>query len=89
MAKHGRHQSQGEHCDERQTPYRLPCPDVAGADRAASADRADDAWVDRFNTLGLGNDMPIASTNGCELLAVLVKQPRVAQARTRPDPLAR
>ena len=62
----------GEQCTEGWTLYRFPGPQFAGVDPSGSADHAYYVWVDRFNTLGLGNDVPIASTNGSESLTVLV-----------------
>jgi hypothetical protein len=62
----------GEHCYEGWTLHRFPGPQFAEADPGGSADHAYYIWVDRFNTLGLGNDVPIASTNGSESLTVLV-----------------
>ena len=37
-----------------------------------SAEHAYYIWVDRYNTLGLGKDVPIAQTNGGESLLALV-----------------
>lgn len=62
----------GEQCFEGWTLYRFPGPQFAGVDPSGSADHAYYIWVDRFGTLGLGNDVPIASTNGSESLTVLV-----------------
>ncbi|MBR0655805.1 carboxypeptidase-like regulatory domain-containing protein [Plastoroseomonas arctica] len=62
----------GEHCFEGWTLHRFPGPQFEGRDPAGSANHAYYVWVDRFNTLGLGNDVPIASTNGGESLTVLV-----------------
>ncbi|MGG5819911.1 carboxypeptidase-like regulatory domain-containing protein [Falsiroseomonas sp. HW251] len=62
----------GEQCYEGWTLYRFPGPQFDGVDPQGSADHAYYIWVDRFNTLGLGNDVPIASTNGSESLTVLV-----------------
>ena len=62
----------GRQCEEGWTLHRFPGPQFAGVDPNGSADHAYYVWVDRFNTLGLGNDVPIASTNGSESLTVLV-----------------
>jgi hypothetical protein len=62
----------GKQCDEGWTLHRFPGPQFAGVDPNGSADHAYYVWVDRFNTLGLGEDVPIASTNGSESLTVLV-----------------
>jgi hypothetical protein len=75
----------GEHCYEGWTLYRFPGPQFAGVDPNGSADHAYYIWVDRSNTLGLGNDVPIASTNGSESLTVLVNG-RLHQLRV-PYPL--
>jgi len=75
----------GRHCEEGWTLYRFPGPQFAGLDPTGSADHAYYIWVDRFNTLGLGNDVPIASTNGSESLTVLVNG-RLHQLRV-PYPL--
>lgn len=62
----------GEQCYEGWTLYRYPAPQFAGRDPQGSADHAYYVWVDRFNLLGLGTDIPIASTNGSESLTVVV-----------------
>ena len=62
----------GTHCPEGWTLYRFPGPQFHGADPRGSADHAYYLWVDRFNTLGLGQDVPIACTNGGEALLALV-----------------
>ena len=62
----------GRQCEEGWRLYRFPGPQFAEVDPSGSADHAYYVWVDRFNTLGLGNDVPIASTNGSESLTVLV-----------------
>src|SRR5437763_15729810 len=50
----------------------MPGPQFKGLDPAGSANHAYYIWVDRYNTLGLGANVPIASANGAEsLLAVL------------------
>ncbi len=81
----GRNAATGEQCYEGWTLYRFPGPQFAGLDPSGSADHAYYVWVDRFNTLGLGNDVPIASTNGSESLTVLVNG-RLHQLRV-PYPL--
>lgn len=75
----------GEQCYEGWTLHRFPGPQFAGVDPNGSADHAYYIWVDRFNTLGLGRDVPIASTNGSESLTVLVNG-RLHQLRV-PYPL--
>ncbi len=64
--------AEGKLCPEGWTLYRFPGPQFRGVDPSGSADHAYYIWVDRFNTLGLGNDVPIACTNGGESLLALV-----------------
>ena len=62
----------GKICPEGWTLYRMPGPQFKGVDEKGSANHAYYLWVDRFNTLGLGKDVPIASTNGGESLLAVV-----------------
>ena len=50
----------GKLCPEGWTLYRMPGPQFKGLDPSGSANHAYYLWVDRYNTLGLGNDVPIA-----------------------------
>ena len=63
----------GKLCPEGWTLYRFPGPQFKGVDDPqGAADHAYYIWVDRENTLGLGRDVPIASTNGGESLLAIV-----------------
>lgn len=62
----------GDHCPEGWTLYRFPGPQFKGLPESGSADHAYYIWVDLYNTLGLGANVPIASTNGGEALLALV-----------------
>ena len=62
----------GKHCPEGWTLYQFPGPQFKGVTDPGSADHAYYVWVDRYNTLGLGANVPIASTNGGESLLALV-----------------
>ena len=62
----------GKLCQEGWTLYRMPGPQFKGVDEAGSANHAYYLWVDRYNTLGLGNNVPIAETNGGESLMAVV-----------------
>jgi len=62
----------GKHCPEGWTLYRFPGPQFRGVDANGSAEHAYYIWVDRENTLGLGKNVPIASTNGGESLLAIV-----------------
>jgi len=62
----------GKQCPEGWTLYRFPGPQFKGVSDQGSADHAYFLWVDRFNTLGLGANVPIAESNGNEALLALV-----------------
>jgi hypothetical protein len=62
----------GKLCPEGWTLYRMPGPQFKGLDPAGSANHAYYIWVDRYNTLGLGANVPIASANGAESLLAVV-----------------
>ena len=62
----------GKHCPEGWALYALPGPNYVGAVDSASADTAYYNFVDRFDLLGVGKDVPLATGNGSEgLLALL------------------
>jgi hypothetical protein len=63
----------GRQCPEGWRLYRMPGPQFKGLDPAGSANHAYYVWVDRYNTLGLGANVPIACANGSESLLALVK----------------
>jgi hypothetical protein len=63
----------GAQCFEGWTLYRMPGPQFKGVnDPQGSANHAYYIWVDVHNTLGLGNDVPIAMANGSESMLALV-----------------
>jgi hypothetical protein len=62
----------GAQCYEGWTLYRMPGPQFKGVDEKGSANHAYYIWVDVYNTLGLGKDVPIAIANGSESLLALV-----------------
>jgi hypothetical protein len=62
----------GKHCPEGWTLYRMPGPQFKDVTEPGSANHAYYIWVDRFNTLGLGANVPIASANGGESLLAVV-----------------
>ena len=62
----------GKHCPEGWTLYPFPAPQFKGVTDPGSADHAYFLWVDRYNTLGLGPNVPIAEANGSEGLLALV-----------------
>jgi hypothetical protein len=61
----------GKLCPEGWTLYRFPGPQFKDVTDPGSADHAYYVWVDRYGTLGLGPNVPIASTNGGESLLAL------------------
>ena len=62
----------GQHCQEGWTLYRTPGPSFKGAPAETSADFQYYNWVDQFNILGLGENIPIANGSGSDsLLAFL------------------
>jgi hypothetical protein len=62
----------GKLCPEGWTLYKFPGPQFKGVTEQGSAEHAYYVWVDRYNTLGLGANVPIASTNGGESLTAIV-----------------
>jgi hypothetical protein len=62
----------GQHCPEGWALYPLPGPNYKGAVDSASADTAYYNFVDRFDMLGIGKDIPLATGNGSEGLLALV-----------------
>jgi hypothetical protein len=62
----------GQHCPEGWTLYPLPGPNYKGAADSGSADSAYYDFVDRFDMLGVGKDVPIATGNLSEGLLALV-----------------
>lgn len=62
----------GKQCAEGWTLYRFPGPQFQGVDDRGSANHAYYVWVDRYNTFGLGENVPMAMTNGGEAISALV-----------------
>src|SRR4030095_13110184 len=62
----------GKLCREGLTLYAFPGPQFKDVTDPGSADHAYYVWVDRYNTLGLGPNVPIAEANGSEGLLALV-----------------
>ncbi len=53
----------GQHCPEGWTLYPQPVPQFKGVQDSGSAEGSYFAWVDQFDTLGLGANTPIATGN--------------------------
>ena len=62
----------GQHCPEGWTFYQEPLPQIQGVDTPGSAEASYYTWVDQFNTLGLGENVPINTGNASEGLLALV-----------------
>jgi len=64
----------GQHCPEGWTLYRLPGPQLKGLSDSGSAEASYYDWVDQFDTLGLGKNVPIATGNGNDALLALLPE---------------
>jgi len=62
----------GKHCPEGWAFYALPGPNYKNATESASADSAYYNFVDRFDMLGVGKNIPLATGNESEALLALV-----------------
>lgn len=62
----------GQHCAEGWSLYPFPGPNYQGAVDSASAESAYYDFVDRFDMLGLGRNVPLATGNESEALLALV-----------------
>ena len=62
----------GRHCPEGWTLYRLPGPQFRGVREDGSAEASYYVWVDWFNSLGLGENVPIATGNTSDAYFALV-----------------
>lgn len=61
----------GQHCHEGWTFYTEPLPQMNGVAYEGSSEGSYYTWVDQFNTLGLGENIPINTGNESEGLLVL------------------
>jgi hypothetical protein len=62
----------GQHCPEGWSLYAFPGPNYKGATDSASAESAYYDFVDRFDMLGVGKNVPLATGNESEGLLALV-----------------
>jgi hypothetical protein len=62
----------GNHCPEGWTLYPFPGPQFRNVNSPGSAEASYYAWVDQFNTFGLGANTPIATGNASDALLALV-----------------
>ena len=61
----------GQHCKEGWTLYSTPGPKLKGVEGSANADYHYYNWVDQFDTLGLGANVPIATGTSSDALLAL------------------
>ena len=61
----------GQHCPEGWTLHPTPGPQMQGVSGPGSADYHYYNWVDQFDTLGLGANVPIATGSGSDSLLAL------------------
>ena len=64
----------GQHCREGWTLYQTPGPRLKGVEASANADYHYYNWVDQFNTLGLGENVPIATGTTSDALLALIPE---------------
>ena len=62
----------GQHCPEGWTAYPLPGPNYKNSVSSGSADSPYYTFVDRFNMLGVGNNVPMSTGNQSEALVAMV-----------------
>ena len=67
-------QATGQHCPEGWTLYPTPGPQMKGVTDSGSADYHYYNWVDQFDTLGLGPNVPIAPGSGSDSLLALLPE---------------
>ena len=58
----------GQHCPEGWSFFKEPLPQIQGVEGSGSAEGSYYTWVDQFNTLGLGENVPINTGNESEAL---------------------
>ena len=62
----------GQHCPEGWTLYQAPGPNFRGVADPGSADSFYYNWVDQFDTLGFGKDVPLLNGSGSDSIMALV-----------------
>jgi hypothetical protein len=65
-------QAIGQHCKEGWELAAAPGPQMKNVQSSGSADFVYYNWVDQFNTLGLGENVPIMTGSGSDSLLVLM-----------------
>ena len=77
----------GQHCAEGWTLYPGPGPNFRGSPMSANADYYYYSWVDQFNTLGLGDNIPLATGTSSDAIMALLPQSREWLVMRVPYPL--
>ena len=77
---------EGRHCQEGWTLHPLPGPTFKGTDIRTDYNYYN--WVDQFNTLGLGENVPIATGTGSDSLIALLPDTGETVVMRVPYPLA-
>jgi hypothetical protein len=75
----------GQHCPEGWTLYPVPGPKFKGTN--ASADHFYHNWVDRYNALGLGENVPIVNGTGSDSLIAFIPATKKFVTMRVPYPL--
>jgi hypothetical protein len=75
----------GQHCPEGWTLYPVPGPKFKGT--SVLADSFYHNWVDDFNTLGLGKDVPIVNGTGSDSLIALLPETKKFVTMRLPYPM--
>ena len=77
--------AEGQHCREGWTLHLVPGPNLKDTD--VRADFHYYNWVDQFNTLGLGENVPITNGSGSDSLQALIPDTQEWVTMTVPYPL--
>ena len=78
----------GQHCPEGWTLYATPGPQMKGVSDPGSADYHYYNWVDQYNTLGLGENVPIANGSTSDALLALLPETEEWVVLRVPYPMA-
>ena len=78
----------GQHCPEGWTLYPTPGPQMKGVSDPGSADFHYYNWVDQYNTLGLGDNVPIANGSTSDALLALLPETEEWVVLRVPYPMA-
>ena len=78
----------GQHCPEGWTLYPVPGPRMRNVDEPVGADFHYYSWVDQYNTLGMGANIPIATGSTSDSLLALDPETREWVVLRVPYPMA-